>query len=135
MEPRRITIGDHVYQLRPWAYADGRKWLYRFGQLAAHAGAASKVESDEAAIGKLLEALGEDRFAELCNTVEQYTDLVQVSGGVEKVQPLSSVSAAHMRRRYLDLVKLLKAHVEEEFGDFFAGLGVVLGDRGVKETD
>lgn len=122
----RITVGETVYELRPWSYKDGRRWLYRLTSMATAAG----EDSDAKTVSVMLDRLGEDRFEELCSTVEKYTDVVSMSEGREARVPLSQIAATHLPRRHLDLAKLLRAHLEEEFGDFFARLPEVLAPGG-----
>ena len=125
---KRITVGDSVYELRPWSYQEGRRWVYRFAALGT---ATESAGTDAALVSALLDRLGEAHFEELCATVERYTDVVAMSDeGRETVQPLAQIAAKHMQRRYLDLAMLMRHHLVEEFGDFFARLPEVLQQGG-----
>jgi len=125
-ERTRISVGEAVYELRPWGYKDGRRWLYRLASMATAAGAGTDAQT----VASMLERLGETHFEELCETVEKYTDVVSMSEGREAVMPLSKIAATHMPRRHTDLAMLLRAHLEEEYADFFARLPEVLGRGG-----
>ncbi len=126
MENRRITIDDTTYELRPWSYKDGRRWLYRLVGLLA---SASGVQASEpAAIGAVIASVDEQTFEAFADTCEKYTDLVsRGEDGAERVQPLSKVASVHMRGRYVDMVVLMRAHIEGQFSDFFARVGELLG--------
>lgn len=134
MESVELTIEGTRYRLRPWSYADGRRWLYELIAVSASAASAARGgASDEAAIGEIAEAIGVEKFEALCGLVEKYTDVVTTADGRELVQPLASIAAQHMRRRYVDLAALLIAHLKAEYSDFFAKLPGLLGARGPSE--
>lgn len=127
---KRIEVNGSVYELRPWPYKEGRKWLFRLLTLAAAgtAGTAARANTDQAAVGKFVDQMGETEFLAFCDICEAQTNLVITEeDSRETVQPLPKVSAMHMKRRYLDLAYLLKAHVQEEFAPFFAGIQEALG--------
>ena len=57
LENRRITVDDATYELRPWSYRDGRRWLYRLVGVLASASGLQATES--AAIGAVLASVDE----------------------------------------------------------------------------
>ena len=126
MENQRIMIDETTYELRPWSYKDGRRWLYRLVGLLASASGVQASES--AAIGVVIASVDEETFEAFADTCEKYTDLVsRGDDGTERVQPLSKVASVHMRGRYVDMVVLMRAHIEAQFSDFFARVGELLG--------
>ena len=94
---------------------------------------ASGMPSCEAGVGAALRSrsswsLHSSTFEAFADTCEKYTDLVmRDESGSERIQPLSKVSEMHMRGRYVDMVALMRAHVEAQFGAFFGRLGELLG--------
>ena len=131
MENQRITIDETTYELRPWSYKDGRRWLYRLVGLLASASAHDGRQgqaSESAAIGAVIASVDEETFEAFADTCEKYTDLVsRGEDGGERVQALSKVASVHMRGRYVDMVVLMRAHIEAQFSDFFARVGELLG--------
>ena len=126
MENQRITVDGATYELRPWSYKDGRRWLYRLVGMLASASGVTATES--AAIGAVLAGVDEATFEAFADTCEKYTDLVtRGDDGSERVQALNKVASVHMRGRYVDMVVLMRAHIEAQFADFFGRVGELLG--------
>lgn len=126
MEEKRITVDGSTYQLRPWDYKDGRRWLYRlFVALSGAVGSGGTAM----AVANVLSAIDEPTFDAFAETCDKYTDLVSVGeDGRERIQPLKTVAAVHLRRRYFAMASLMRAHVEAEFGDFFERAGELLAE-------
>ena len=117
-EPTTVEIDSRVYQLRPWSYKDGRRWLYRLITMAAGA-----TGGGLNAVAHMLGRFSEKTFEEFCDTCVKYTDLVEVDeDGNRAVVQLTKVAAIKLRGRHLDLAKLIRAHIEAEYSDFFSRL-------------
>jgi hypothetical protein len=123
-EVRRVVIGEHEFELRPWSLIDGRKWLYRLTTVALAAG---KVGTDSKALSKMLDGLDEATFLALCETVDSYTSIVTRGERGEQVQPLKAAREVFLRGKHTLQAKLLKEHLVMEFSDFFAELPSLLG--------
>lgn len=127
-EHPRITVDGSTYALRPWSYKDGRRWLYRLVGVLASATHGLGGGTEAAAIGAVLASVDEPTFEAFADTCEKYTDLiVHDEEGNERVQPLAKVASAHMRGRYVDMVAIMRAHVEAQYADFFSRVGELLG--------
>jgi hypothetical protein len=133
MEPKRIELDGVVYELRPWTYADGKKWAFRLVRALAPAIGAHGTERD--AIASVLDGIDEATLVAFSETCEGYTNLItHDDAGRELVRPLSKVAAVHMAGRYWAMAALMKAHAEAQFGDFFARLGELFRSGAAAET-
>jgi hypothetical protein len=134
IDEKRIECDGHTYRLRPWDYKDGQRWLFRI-LTAAASGASGNLGSNVEAALSIVKQFDEETLAQLVETCERYTDLVsRDEQGRETVTQLATVRAAHMRRRYVTMVLLMKEHCTAEFGDFFARVPELAGDVGAKAS-
>lgn len=124
---QRITVGDTTYELRPWSYEDGSRWLFRLSSMVIPAAGVEGEAASMAGLALVLQGANVEDFVDLRKTCEQYTSVVFQKDGAENVVPLASVLTTHMRGRYLDMLAIMKAHLMREYADFFAGLAGVLG--------
>ena len=130
MEPIRIDgveIGGAPRQLvcKPWPYREGRRWLTRLLRvLGAQASAGGDVD-----VAGLLEGLSDDFLDELLDTCERHTDVVTRTDAGATAQPFSAVTPL-LAGRYEVTLQVARAHVELNFGPFFASLESVLAGLG-----
>lgn len=127
IDPRRVEIDGHRFQLRPWGVEEGRRWLYRLLKAAASANGAGV---GAAAIGAVLSGMSEDTFLQLCTVIEKYTDVVGERDGRETLVPLSKLSPELMRRNHFVLFRLGREHLTDEYGSFFGRAGELLAGLG-----
>lgn len=149
-EPRRVTIEGVVYELAPWSIDDGRRWLYRIARLvmpalsSGIAGAAlgndekakaARVAAAAGVLGAVLESLDEATFISFADTCEKYTRVVsRDQNGEERVQELTAIRQVYMRGRYFELVELMRAHLQEQYADFFGRLVRQLAQHSANEA-
>jgi hypothetical protein len=119
---RRLEIEGRTYELRPWTPADGEPMSFRLLKIAVGVGGA---EDD---VNSVLARVTEKDFADLRDLVVRYTDIVtrDPSTGEELVRPLAR-HREELAGRYQDLLALVVAHLQHEFGPFFSSLPTVLG--------
>ena len=124
LEPTRVEIDGHTYQLRPWGWQDARQWGFRlFSLFVKNPG--DKSSFTAGSVGGALANLDASTYEAYCGLVEKYTDLVSEDGTA--IRPLSTVASKHMCGRMPTWLHLLRLHTEREFGPFFDALRSVLG--------
>lgn len=117
-EPMRVEINGRTYQLRPWGVDDGHLWCFRV--LRIMTAAAAEHGNEGAAILAVLQAVDEKTFMDFRDVCMKYTDLIgEDAQGRETVQQLSRIKE-HLRGEYAALMRLLRAHITEQFSAPFA---------------
>lgn len=130
-ESKRVEIGGRTYQLRPWGVDDGHRWFFRVLKLMT--AAAAEHGDEAAAIMAVLQGVDEQTFMEFRDVCCKYTDLVgEDSQGRETVQQLARIKD-HLRGDFVTLMRLLRAHVEEQFSGPFVEIAREL--RGAQAGD
>lgn len=129
-EPVRfdVEIGGVTRTLvcKPWPYREGRQWLTRMLRLLA-----PLAESGgDVGIGGLFEQMTDDFMDGLLDACEQHTEIVtRDATGAIQVAAFRDL-APTLAGRYDVTLRLARAHVEMNFGPFFASLGTELAGLG-----
>lgn len=124
---KRAVIGEDTYELRDWSADDGHEWFFRIVRLMLSV--AGEYGTDASAFVGVVAGLDLPTFMSFRDACVKYTALVsRDAGGNELVQPLTALKN-QLRGKHVELLLLMRAHVEAQFsgpfsrlGDVFAGL-------------
>lgn len=123
----RKTIGGRTYELRPWGYEDGERWVIELARVALAGMESARTSPDAMQLASgLLAEVKPETFAAFRATCCKYTSLVTREDD-ESETVIQLNAAVHLRGRYADALELIAAHIEREYADFFGELGDLLG--------